>query len=156
MFSTKGPIEESIGMSVKNCVYRFVDASDDVIYVGKTKDLQLRLNQHRNEPHLDKKVYSEIRRIDYISFPSYMDVGIMERAFIAWFKPRYNTQYTSEGTVSVIQDDQLRSYRWITVENLADGIHIPEKQRTRMGSLDRADYCVIDNEGMSTEMFFLR
>ena len=44
---------------LKNCVYRFLDKNNNIIYVGKAKNLKSRLNSHN---HLSEKCYDEIER----------------------------------------------------------------------------------------------
>ena len=72
---------------MKNCVYRFLDKNNNIIYVGKAKNLKSRLNSHN---HLSEKCYDEIERIEYISFGNENDMDFAERYFIHKENPKYN------------------------------------------------------------------
>ena len=72
---------------MKNCVYRFLDKNNNIIYVGKAKNLKSRLNSHN---HLSEKCYDEIEKIEYISFGNENDMDFAERYFIHKENPKYN------------------------------------------------------------------
>lgn len=95
--------------NISNCIYKFLDNNENVLYVGKTKSLASRLRTHT---HLPNETYEKANKIMYISFPSYLDAGIMERAFIAHYKPPYNEQYMHEGDVSIFSDGLLETLTW--------------------------------------------
>ncbi|MDM8129298.1 GIY-YIG nuclease family protein, partial [Paraclostridium benzoelyticum] len=74
---------------MKNCVYRFKDKDDNVIYVGKANDLLDRLYSHEKlELYQD-----EVESIDYISFPSRFDMLLAEQHYISTLKPKLNSFY---------------------------------------------------------------
>lgn len=141
---------------MQNCVYKFINASNEVIYVGKCKSLSARFNSHRNEPHLDKQCYSEVRQIQYVSFPTYMDAGVMERIFIAHYQPKYNVQFAKEGVQSIISPEQLNSFEWTFLAEYPDGFPLNEGKRRRMGALDKADFILFDGEGVTAEVYFYK
>ena len=45
---------------MKNCVYRFINKENEIIYIGKSKNLEKRLKGH---DHLPNKCYEEIKFI---------------------------------------------------------------------------------------------
>lgn len=141
---------------MQNCVYKFINANNEVIYVGKCKSLSARFNSHRNEPHLDKQCYSEVRQIQYVSFPTYMDAGVMERIFIAHYQPKYNTQFAKEGVQSIISPEQLNAFEWTFFAEYPDGFPLNENKRRRMGVLDKADFILFDGEGVTAEVYFYK
>lgn len=73
---------------MKNCVYRFLNKDNEVIYIGKAKDLKLRLRTHS---HLSKECYEEKDVIEFIEFDTVDDMNFAERYYIMKFKPKYNT-----------------------------------------------------------------
>ena len=74
---------------MKNCVYRFINSGEEIIYVGKAKDLKNRLMNHT---HLSNKgVYGLIEKIEYISFNTEDDMDFAEVYYISKYKPRFNT-----------------------------------------------------------------
>lgn len=154
--AVKNPYANTIP-SKQNCVYKFMDANNKVIYIGKCKNLKARFNSHKNEPHLAKKCYSEVRQIQYISYPSYMDAGVMERIFIAHYQPKYNVQFAKEGVQSIISPEQLDSVEWSFLADYPDGFQLNESnKRKRMGVLDKADFILFDGEGITGEGYFYK
>ena len=72
-------------------VYRFKDVSDNIIYVGKTVDMQKRMNQHfGGKGHLDPKCYKSVAKIEYQKYKTESDSLIMETYYITKYSPKYN------------------------------------------------------------------
>lgn len=140
----------------ENCVYRFLNASNEVIYIGKCKKLQSRMSSHRTAHHLANEAYSEVRAVEYISYPSYMDAGIMERIFIAHYQPKYNNQLIEEGMQSIVNPAQLNLTNWELLGDYPNGFPLNESKRKRMGVLDKADFILFDGEGTVGEAYFYR
>ena len=71
--------------------YRFVDANENIIYVGYTgQSMAKRIGQHFEKGHLPKKCYKSIARIDYIKWDTKSDAQVMEVYFINKYHPIYN------------------------------------------------------------------
>ena len=71
--------------------YRFVDANENIIYVGYTaQSMAKRMGQHMERGHLPKKCYKSIARIDYIKWETKSDAQVMEVYFINKYHPIYN------------------------------------------------------------------
>lgn len=88
-------------------VYRFIDDNNDIIYVGKTKDMFQRMSSHRNLG--DDNIYCSIERIEYVEFDNYERLSIAEFYFIAKYKPKYN----KIGKHSYFMDDiKLDNLNW--------------------------------------------
>ena len=50
-------------------VYRFKNEENEIIYVGKTKDLKQRIRTHfGKQGHLPKECYEEVRKIEFLTF----------------------------------------------------------------------------------------
>lgn len=75
---------------MKNCVYRFLNANGELLYIGKANNLKNRMQTHN---HLPPECYSERSTIDYYSFNSEEEMNMAERYLIAKYKPRFNTVY---------------------------------------------------------------
>ena len=73
---------------MKNCVYRFVNENNEIIYIGKAKDLRNRINTHN---HLPQECYEERIKIEYTSFKTETDMDFAERYYILTLNPKYNT-----------------------------------------------------------------
>lgn len=75
-------------MKLQNCVYRFLNKNNEVIYIGKAKDLKNRLNGHT---HLPKECYEERVKVEFVNFETEDDMDFAERYYIPKYKPKYNT-----------------------------------------------------------------
>ena len=72
---------------MKNCVYRFLNKNNEVIYIGKATDLNQRMKNHN---HLPEECYKERIRVEYIKFKTEDDMNLAERYFILKCNPKYN------------------------------------------------------------------
>ena len=71
--------------------YRFIDANENVIYVGYTgQTMAKRIGQHFEKGHLPKKCYKSIARIECIKWETKSDAQVMEVYFINKYHPIYN------------------------------------------------------------------
>ncbi len=88
-------------------VYRFLDANETVIYVGKAKNLKKRVSSYFNKKHEASKLrllVSKIRDIQTTVVDSEWEALLLENSLIKQYKPRYN---------SMLKDD--KTYPWIAV-----------------------------------------
>ena len=87
-------------------VYRFKDVSDNIIYVGKTVDMQKRMNQHfGGKGHLDSKCYKSVAVIEYQKYKTESDSLIMETYYITKYTPRYNKLNQSRDMPTIKLDE---------------------------------------------------
>ena len=90
-------------------VYKFLDKSGNVIYVGKAKNLRNRVRSYFNSKHSDEKTKSLVSNIDDISIilvETESDALLLENNLIKKFKPKYNI---------LLKDG--KSYPWICIKN---------------------------------------
>ena len=73
-----------------NCVYKFLNKDDEIIYIGKATNLRARLNSHN---HLDAECYKERERIEFVQFDTTDDMDLAERYYISKYKPKYNQDH---------------------------------------------------------------
>ena len=88
-------------------VYRFLDESGTIIYVGKAKRLKRRVSSYFNKDHDSAKVrmlVTKIRDIQTTVVDSEWEALLLENSMIKQFKPRYNI---------MLKDD--KSYPWIAI-----------------------------------------
>ena len=52
---------------MNNCVYKFINKYSEIIYIGKSKRLKSRINNHK---HLGINCYKELDCITYAAFDS--------------------------------------------------------------------------------------
>ena len=94
-------------------VYRFLDKSKNVIYVGKSKlDLEIRFAGHL---HLPNECYAMVHKIEYITCSTESDMSIKEIYYINKHKKDkqyfFNVLDTTELPQSVKFDDKWKMYR---------------------------------------------
>ncbi len=74
-------------------VYRMYNANDDVIYVGKAKNLNKRVSSYFKAKHDNSKTQSlvgHIAKMDVTVVSSETEAFILENNFIKKYRPRYN------------------------------------------------------------------
>ena len=76
-----------------NCIYRFLNKNNEILYIGKAKELNSRMNTHT---HLPKECYNQVVKVEYCSFDSEYDMDFAERYYIPKLKPKYNTVYNNK------------------------------------------------------------
>ncbi len=91
-------------------VYRFLDESDTVIYVGKAKNLRNRLASYfgskKHLPHKTRTMVKNARRIEYTIVETETDALLLENSLIKKFQPRYNV---------MLKDG--KSYNYLCIKN---------------------------------------
>ncbi len=91
-------------------VYQFFNSSDEIIYVGKAKNLKKRVSSYFTKDHYEnnklKVLISKIDRIEYIVVQTESDAFLLENNLIKKHHPRYNV---------MLKDD--KTYPWICVKN---------------------------------------
>ena len=88
-------------------VYRFLDETGTIIYVGKAKRLRRRVSSYFTKEHDSSKVrmlVTKIRDIQTTVVDTEWEALLLENSMIKQFKPRYNI---------MLKDD--KSYPWIAV-----------------------------------------
>ena len=83
-------------------LYRFIDESNNIIYIGKTNRLLKRLiKEHFTEKgHLSQECYDKVVRIEILRLNSDSDMHTAELYFINKFKPEYNNKDKGKGELS--------------------------------------------------------
>lgn len=71
-------------------VYFFIDNKNNIIYIGKAKNIKQRLIQHLNQ---SKELLKKVSRIEYKVLNSELEALITEAILIYKYKPFYNIQF---------------------------------------------------------------
>lgn len=111
---------------MKNCVYRFLNKDNEIIYIGKTKDLDNRIKTHE---HLPKECYLERYKIEYCTFETEDDMDFAERYFVPKYNPKYNT--VLKGKSITLELPQLDNINWVLYKE-----YIKENELTKDEILD--------------------
>lgn len=72
--------------------YRFLDTLENIIYVGSTKNIHTRLNQHfsKNGSNVGKEAYMKTARVEIMKTDDYATALALEQYLINKYKPKYN------------------------------------------------------------------
>lgn len=78
----------------KGYVYKMIDMSNQVLYVGKTVNITRRMKQHfSNKSHLyGRGLYENIQRIEYITCKNEYESLQTELYYINFYKPKFNKE----------------------------------------------------------------
>ena len=94
-------------------VYRFIDCEGNVIYFGKTVNIDLRIQQHFSDKgHLPKECYRSVAKIEYQKYKTESDSLIMETYYITKYSPKYNKLQQSRDLPTIEFDEgSWRTYK---------------------------------------------
>ena len=109
-------------------VYRFIDIRGNVIYYGKTLDMQNRMKNHFTKGHLPKECYQSVAKIEYQKYKTESDALIMETYFITKYSPKYNKLGKSRDVPTIKLDEK----EWKTYQVLKKQV---EKSEASWGCL---------------------
>ena len=90
-------------------VYQFFDSKNNIIYIGKAKNLKKRVNSYfskQNHTGKTNKLISNISFIKHILVKTESDALLLENNLIKKYKPKYNIQ---------LKDG--KSYPWLCIKN---------------------------------------
>jgi len=92
-------------------VYRYFNAADELIYVGKAKNIKNRVSSYfvksNDKSRKTRQLVREIRRIEYTVVNSEFDALLLENNLIKQHQPRYNI---------LLRDDKTYPYLCMTNE----------------------------------------
>lgn len=109
-------------------VYQYFDASGNIIYIGKAKNLKNRVLSYLSKTNQSNKTLMLVRKISdlrYIVVETEQDALLLENNLIKKYKPRYNI---------LLKDD--KSYPWICIKKE----HFPRVFTTRRLVRDGSEY----------------
>lgn len=87
-------------------VYRLLNSNNEVLYVGKTKNLNQRITCHkRGYSQVANLIPSGIANIEYIEMNSETDMSIKELYYISVLKPKLNVKLTVGVSLLNFTDD---------------------------------------------------
>ena len=77
----------------KGFVYKFISDKNQVLYVGKTVNMDARMKNHfSKKSHLHGSgLYEQIQRIEYMTCKNEFEALQKELMYINFYKPKFNT-----------------------------------------------------------------
>lgn len=107
-------------------VYKFFNADDKIIYVGKAKNLKRRVSSYFTKTHDSPKtniLVSHIKRLEYICVDTEADALLLENNIIKKYQPRYNILLKDGKTypwLCITKEDYPRVFKTRVVSRGAD------------------------------------
>ena len=93
-------------------VYRFLDGKGNIIYIGKTVNMDNRMQSHFTKGHLPKECYRTVAKIEYQKYKTESDSLIMETYYITKYSPKYNKLQQSRDLPTIQFDEGIwRTYK---------------------------------------------
>ena len=93
-------------------VYRFLDSKGNIIYVGKTVNMDNRMQSHFTKGHLSKECYNSVAKIEYQKYKTESDSLIMETYYITKYSPKFNKLQQSRDLPTIQFDEGIwRTYK---------------------------------------------
>ena len=93
-------------------VYRFLDSKGNIIYVGKTVNMDNRMQSHFTKGHLPKECYNSVAKIEYQKYKTESDSLIMETYYITKYSPKFNKLQQSRDLPTIQFDEgSWRTYK---------------------------------------------
>src|SRR4029079_2404729 len=109
-------------------IYKYYDAKDELLYVGKAKNLRKRVSSYFTKTFTTYKTHElvqRIRRVEFTIVNSEQDAFLLENSLIKQFQPRFNID---------LKDD--KSYPYMVFKNE----HFPRIFLTRRKINDGSEY----------------
>lgn len=84
--------KDRLSLSVSPGVYRFLDTGDNLLYIGKAKNLRVRVNSHFTGKQRGRhaELISRTSRVTVLETATALDAAIIESQLISEFSPQYN------------------------------------------------------------------
>ncbi len=101
-------------------VYKFIDSSDSIIYIGKAKNLRKRISSYSIDNKQTRKIKTLIsltKKLEFIKTPTEMDSLILENNLIKKIKPPFNIRLMDDKSFPFImitktqEWPRIRKYR---------------------------------------------
>ncbi len=90
-------------------IYKYYDAENNLLYVGKAKNLRKRVSSYFIKNYTSYKTHELVKRIDYIEFTivnNEQDAFLLENSLIKEYQPKFNIN---------LKDD--KTYPYIVIKN---------------------------------------
>ena len=76
-----------MSLSMENCIYRFINRNNVIIYISNTQCLQQKLS---SQSHCLEECYKELEYIEYVQLNSLDEAKCLEKYLILKYMPKFN------------------------------------------------------------------
>lgn len=86
-------------------IYKYLNEAEDIIYVGKAKDLKKRVTSYfvkNDHSYKTRKLVTQIRKIEFVIVDTEQDAFLLENSLIKKYQPRYNVMLKDDKTYPFI------------------------------------------------------
>jgi len=80
-----------------NLIYKFYNSDNELLYVGITNNIKMRLKQHKQ----DKYWFKEVNKVFTSDKVTRNEAHIYEVYYIANYSPKYNIDFSKGGTINL-------------------------------------------------------
>jgi excinuclease ABC subunit C len=101
--------------------YKYYDARNELLYVGKAKNIRKRVSSYFNKSHDNRKTTVLVGMIDHIEFTvtdTEHDAFLLENSLIKHYQPRYNIDLKDDKTYPYIVIKKERFPRVFFTRNI--------------------------------------
>lgn len=103
-------------------VYRYFDAEDHIIYIGKAKNLKNRISSYfvnpKNHDTKTRRLVQQIQKLEFTIVHSEFDALLLENTLIKQFQPKYNILLRDDKTYPFICISHERFPRILTARRI--------------------------------------
>ena len=85
-------------------IYKYFDVQNELLYVGKAKDLRKRVSSYFTKTFTGYKtheLFQELSRIEFTIVNSEQDAFLLENSLIKQFQPRFNINLKDDKSLSL-------------------------------------------------------
>lgn len=96
-------------------LYRFLDRNDNVIYIGRTNNIERRILKEHFTPntHIVPECYLEVEKVEYAEFEFESEEVAYEAILINQLHPKYNKQFKDNAKFDVnLPDIEWKKFNW--------------------------------------------
>jgi len=86
-------------------IYKYMDAEEKIIYIGKAKDLRKRVSSYfskNDHSYRIERMINSIRKIEFVIVDTEQDAFLLENSLIKKYQPRYNVMLKDDKTYPFI------------------------------------------------------
>ena len=79
-------------------IYRFLDAENNILYIGYSSKIQVRMKEQHfsGHSHLSQKQINNVAKVEHIGFESEEEALLHEKYYIDLYKPPYNATFYTD------------------------------------------------------------